>query len=196
MFFLCSSISSFAQEQEESQQPMNLVDRFSELKSNSETYNEYKVIKSSELNSFWEITYDSLTSQRAVLAKTETLLANERVKTKGLEVELGKTKAELETSIYNEDHMSLFGIDMKKGTYAVVLWLIVAALLVVLGLLFTRLKYSISLERRTRKEFEGMREELRTSKGAALDREMKLKRELQTAINTLNDLKSKGGSRR
>jgi hypothetical protein len=95
---LLDSSAAFAQAAESENR--NLNDQFRELRDKAETYNEYRVIKGSSLNSFWKSVQDSLQSYRtglesraATISELNTQLNDLRQRANQLEEELNLSRS-------------------------------------------------------------------------------------------------------
>lgn len=155
----------------------------------STTYQEYKVVKSVNLDEFWGNISDSLrvTMQKQAELNAEIQKLNEKLF--NTENQLKKVQAELDASNFDRDHITLLGVPVSKTTYKTVIWIIILVLAFLAILFFSRFQKSNKLTRKAKKDFETLQTEYDNYKKKARDKELKLKRELQTAINTIDELK-------
>ena len=79
--------------------------------------------------------------------------------------------------------MSLFGIPMSKSGYNVLMWSIIAGLLGLLLLFIYRFKNSNTITRNANKALAEIEEEFEEHRKVALEREQKVRRQLQDELN-------------
>lgn len=185
--------AAYAQEAKvnEATKPVTVKDHFNDIYKNSESYNEYKVIKATRLKSFWKVVEDSLNLYRSDIAKEAAMVQSKVEKNKVLQARIKELEASLESSKYNTDRISIFGISLKKNAYNWIVWLLIA------GLALSTF-YSLSgiiLAKRTsharKKEFNDLVEEFEAYRKKSYDSKIKMGRELQDERNMVEDLKAK-----
>ncbi len=143
----------------------------------------YKTIKVNELYKFRGNAFDSLAQAKAKFKEANTTIATQRQEIENLKTDLGKTNENLTSVTKEKDSISFLGIPMSKAGYNTVLWSIIAGLSVLLGIFIGRFKRSnvITIEAKNAKaEIE---EEYESHRQRSLEREQKLRRELQDEIN-------------
>lgn len=169
-------------------QNLKLNERYQIMKSKSQTYGDYKVIKETVLESFWKTTMDSVN-------KSKSLLQESRESNKVLETQLKNSIAELkqkelaiEEITYAGTHINVFGIDFHKAVFVTFVTLVILGLLVVLGVITGRLKMIYLAMRDKIETVNILSQEFETYKRKALEKQMKLSRELQDERNKIHDL--------
>lgn len=185
-FFILSS--AFAQEEEKSQ-PSSLKEQFDELKSTSETYNEYKVIKTYKLNSFWNTVKDSLESDRNAIIERDQNIEGLQNEIKSLNDEVADLKARLDASEAMNDSITFIGIPLKKVTYNIICWSLILGLAGLAVYLYASFKRGAIVKRNTVKQHEKLVDEFEEYKKNSRERQIKLKRDLQTEVNKNEELK-------
>lgn len=168
---------------------LNLKDRFQVMKTGSQTYEDYKVIKEYILDGFWKITMDSVNKQQASindLYKRISTLEGELVASQNSNKE---QQASVEGIVYDSKHISVIGIPFGKGAFLILAAIIVGGLVVMLVIIMGRMK----IARGTMKEKEliahTLTQEFEEYKKKALERQTKLSRELQNERNRLVDMR-------
>lgn len=185
-FFSLSITASWAQE--------TLSEQFYQLKKESNNYQEYEVIPRTELDAFWSVVEDSLQKQRNGITQRQATIQNQEARIDTLEQTLQTRNEELAENEYNSSRLSVLGVLVQKHSYVLFSFALYAGLLV-FGLIFLfRFKRSNVVAVEKRKEFELAQEELESYKKKCRDREIKLRRELQTEINRVEELKKKMGT--
>ncbi|HEY4655863.1 MAG TPA: hypothetical protein VIH22_15175 [Cyclobacteriaceae bacterium] len=190
--FLIFSVETHAQKSAEAleKNEITLQERFNIMRDKSESYSEYKVIRTYVLDGMWKIAMDSMQAQKTALRdahgaiarlENEIASANATMKSKDAAV------AEME---HDSSHITVLGIDILKAVFISTVGIIILGLLVLLGLLVARVKWVQSSMREKIENADALSHEFEEYKRNALDKQMKLSRELQDERNKLHDLRS------
>ena len=185
--FMFFSVELWGQEAEQVER--NLEEQYEYLMKKSTTYQDYKVIKVVGLNQLWQNINDSLglSHSNYYTAKNEIKRLNDELA--AVKDSLSITSASLEESNYNRDRISFIGIPLLKGAYNTVVWGIILILAIIVVVLFMRFIKSNAVTKSTRTDYGKLEEEFENYKKNARENEINLKRDLQTAHNTIEDLK-------
>tara|TARA_R100000789_G_C2972825_1_gene141230 strand:+ start:267 stop:818 length:552 start_codon:yes stop_codon:yes gene_type:complete len=175
---VCSLIA-----QETSKEDNSIEGQFNKIYRTSTTYQVYKVIAMDKYESLKANVLDSLNKAEKLIVEKENLLITEREKIKELNTKLTKTKSDLDLALVKENSISLFGQQVSKVTYNLVLWIIIIVL--ASGLSFFIFKFSRShiLTKEAKENLESVEEEYENHRKKSLEREQKLRRQLQDEIN-------------
>jgi len=190
--FLIFSVETHAQKSAEAleKNEITLQERFNIMRDKSESYSEYKVIRTYVLDGMWKIAMDSMQARKTALKdahgtiarlENEIASANATMKSKDAAV------AEME---HDSSHITVLGIDILKAVFISTVGIIILGLLVLLGLLVARVKWVQSSMREKIENADALSHEFEEYKRNALDKQMKLSRELQDERNKLHDLRS------
>jgi len=166
-----------------------LSQQYESLMKVSTTYEDYKVVKVVKLSSFWENIQDSIATASAEQQKLTNTLKNVREELLNTQIRLGEITAKLESSNHDRDRISFIGIPLTKGVYNSLVWGIIIILAVMALFFFSRFKRSNTITRSTKKECDTLYVEFDNYKKNTREKELQLKRELQTAINTIDELR-------
>jgi len=185
---LASSIT-FAQQAAEVQGNYNLRDRFLLMKTKSQSYNDYKVIKETVLDGVWKIINDSLNAKNAAIRGAQANI-------NGLKGQLAKTEDALKakeksmTDIqYASTHITVLGIDFTKGVFLTVVACLLGGLIAFVAIIFGRMQLqSKSLSERNL-AVSALTNEFEEYKHRAMDKQTKLSRELQDERNKLASMR-------
>lgn len=90
---------------------------------------------------------------------------------------------ELQTAQREKDSFSFIGISLKKATYSLIMWGIVLLLAGALAIYIYRFNQSHTVTRDTKKAIADLQHELDQHRKKAMEKEQKLKRQLQDEIN-------------
>ena len=184
LFILFISINSFSSySQEEVQEDYSIKGQFDKIYRTSTTYQVYKVIGKDKYQKLKSNVLDSLKNSKRLISEKENLLKSEREKIQKINISFNKTKVDLEAALQKENSISLFGAQLNKITYSIILWLIIIAL--TLCLIFFVFKYSKShvLTKEAQENLNDLEEGFDNHRKKSIEREQKLRRQLQDEIN-------------
>jgi len=167
-----------------------LDDQFQELKKNSYSYKEYKNIKLNELNSFWDVVQDSLKVKDRAYATAQGTIDAQNNKIDELNTTISTQKASIDEREFDAKHINVLGMDMGKESYKMFNTIAIVALLLVLGVLFYQFKSSQKIAVAKKRDYDKLSEDFEEYKRNALEKQMKLRRELQTERNRIDDIRS------
>jgi preprotein translocase subunit SecF len=166
-----------------------LFQQYESLMKVSTSYEDYKVIKVVKLNSFWENIQDSLSVIVVEKQKLKNTLDNVKRDLINTQIKLGEATAKLDASNHDRDRINFLGIPFTKAVYNSLVWGIIIIFAVLMLYFFSRFKRSNTITRSTKKECDTLYNEFDHYKKNSRDKELLLKRELQTAINTIDELR-------
>ena len=165
-------------------------ERYLLMKSKSQSFKEYKVIKESVLDGVWKITQDSLQGKQQKITQ-----ANDSLKKLNLSLQQAATAAKAKDESIAEithagTHVTLLGIDVLKSVFITITFSIIVGLIVFLVMLFGRLKMVlINLKDKT-VSLDSTQREFEEYKRKAMEKQTKLSRELQDERNKLQGQRS------
>lgn len=195
LFFigLLASTLSFAQVATVSQELKNLglSERYKFMKSNSQTFQDYKVIKEVALDGFWKIVMDSVSGQKLLIATTKENNARVEANLTIAELTLKKEREAASQILFDSTHISFVGVDFSKKIFLTITAVVVA----VFGLLISFIVGNMKLMRSNMKEkiviADLISHEYEEFKRKTLEKQTKLSRELQNERNKLEELKTR-----
>lgn len=170
------------------EQPNTLEEQFRSMKANSNSYQEYKVVRETLLNQFYNNVRDSInTTQQEIAEAQQTINAQQQEITR-LQGELEEREEAVAQSEYDIEHIQVLGVDIRKQTYNYIVWGIILVLLIVLAVAMLKYKSSNKEAVKKRNEYEGLDQEFSEYKLRSREKETRLMRELQTERNTVEEL--------
>jgi len=92
-------------------------------------------------------------------------------------------QSQLQTAQREKDNFSFIGISLQKSTYSLIMWGIVLILAATLALFIYRFNQSHVVTRDTKKAIADLQDEFDQHRKKAMEKEQKLKRQLQDEIN-------------
>jgi len=128
---------------------------------NTRVYNDYRAIRDDIFLKLKRNVKDTLNTTKLEVEELNSRLSERNFEIETLNTNLTRTNNEKEEAIKNRDSLSFLGIQMKKGLYNVIIWLVIlglAALTVIVLLLFRR-SHQVTKEvkeelKTTQEEFE------------------------------------------
>lgn len=179
--------------QTESESSNSLNDQFEDLKKKSNNYQKYEVVDRAVLNDFWNNIEDSLNAQKKEIGSLKKELASTQKSVSQLEGEISERESKIAEQSELIDNMSFLGIQISKGTYVIITWAIIFVLIILVLVVYFRFKKANKVTTETRKEFSTLQAEFEAHRQRARENESKIKRDLQTEINRVEELKEKLG---
>jgi uncharacterized protein HemX len=162
---------------------LTLEARYKEMKSTSQTFKDYKVIKETVLDNVWKITADSI-------KETEQKLANANKEIEGLKEQLSTIRKSMETQeasikdvVYDSTHISVLGVPFAKSLFILLVAAIIGGLGFLLSLAFARVKIANSLVKEKTLIADSIAHEFEDFKKRSMEKHTKLSRELQNERN-------------
>ncbi len=192
---LITSTSVFGQDEPINQEPKSLKGTFDGMMNKYSSYEQYKVIPITRLNEFWGEVNDSLTTKERTIAELNGEIVALNAMIDSLRSDLAIVKANLETSEATNSEIAFLGISFDKIVYHILVWIIIVLLGVLAVLTYFMYIRSNGLTSRFKKDLEQLRQEYDEHRDKSREAQVRLKRELQTAVNTVDEMK-RGGSRR
>ncbi|WP_299229539.1 tRNA (guanine-N1)-methyltransferase [uncultured Psychroserpens sp.] len=149
----------------------------------SNSWQEYKTVKKTWLYTLKAHTIDSLNAVHKELDDTQAIVAKQAKEIEGLKENLSNTEIELNNTIAEKDSMQLFGMQITKPNYSLILWSIIGVLTALFLLFVYKFKNSNAITKQAKKSLAETEEEFEEHRRVALEREQKVRRQLQDEIN-------------
>jgi septal ring factor EnvC (AmiA/AmiB activator) len=150
---------------------------------------QYKVVKINWLYELRAHTIDTLNAVHKNLLDTKTVVSTQNNEIEDLKTSLSKTQTDLENTNNEKNSMSLFGLQMSKTGYNMLMWSVIGALLALLILFIYKFNNSNVVTKEAKLALSEMEEEFEEHRKVALEREQKVRRQLQDEINKQKDSK-------
>ncbi|WP_142783171.1 tRNA (guanine-N1)-methyltransferase [Changchengzhania lutea] len=149
----------------------------------SNNYQDYKVVKKNWLYMLKAHTLDSLKAVHKDLTDTQLVIENQAKEISDLKSNLTNTQTSLDQTNTEKNNMALFGMQMSKTNYNVLMWTIIAALLALLIFFIYKYNNSNAVTKDAKHALSEIEEEFEEHRKTALEREQKVRRQLQDEIN-------------
>lgn len=174
------TVTSFAQETTTQQ---NTVDaQFRNLYKNSNNYQEYKVVKKSAYGQLHNNVLDSVKNFKSQIQRKNTLINSQKSTISTLEQDNKEVNTKLATAISKADSIDLLGTQLTKSTYSLTLFIFILFLITALALFIYKFKNSNAITTTAKSNLEDVENEFNLFRKKSLEREQKLRRELQDEI--------------
>jgi preprotein translocase subunit SecF len=149
----------------------------------STNYKGYKVINKEKFLDLKQQVLDSSKASQNLLIEKNNLLKAAKLDNKKNQDLLTLSKLTLETALKKENSISLFGIQLSKFIYNLLLWTLILLLLVLVIYLSFKFQKNNFLTKRAEQNLKDVAHEFEQHRKKALEREQKLRRTLQDEIN-------------
>ncbi|MDY2587692.1 tRNA (guanine-N1)-methyltransferase [Winogradskyella aquimaris] len=143
----------------------------------------YEAVKQAWLLKLKANVLDSLKTTYKNLGDSEATVANQVKEIESLKERLNNTQTTLDQTNEEKNNMALLGMQTSKTNYNVIMWTIIAALTAFLLFFVYKFKNSNSLTKEAKLKLEEVESEFEEHRRNALEREQKVRRQLQDEIN-------------
>jgi tetrahydromethanopterin S-methyltransferase subunit B len=143
----------------------------------------YEAVNRNMLITLKAHTIDSLKTIHAKLESLNNTVEAQLKEIDGLKTSLSSTQSTLDSTNAEKNSMSLLGAQMSKTGYNVLMWTIIASLLALLLLFIYKFKNSNAITKKAKYNLAEIEEEFEEHRKTALEREQKVRRQLQDEIN-------------
>lgn len=170
------------------QENNTLRNTLSDIMSESESYEQYKVIKTSKLLNFKTAMIDSINAYQLQIKNLEMAAVETKAELKTIQAELVLIKEKLSISEDQNAEIGFLGLSVRKGFYNAFVWSIIALLTTIVVVIYTRIKHVCSVVKRVKSAYSKIVDEYRAQRFQATEKQISLRRELQTALNRLESM--------
>ncbi len=183
---ICLLITVGAKSSNAPSSPLDTIDikeQFNHVIKKSNRYNNYRVIKSTELLLLKSNVFDSIDGLKNKNKQTRSLLLTEETKVDSLNTLLTANRKELSKTKEVQNNISLLGLNLKKTVYNSIMWSVSVTLFMLLFMFALLFKRSNVITRKKVKESEELKEEIEQNRRKSREREEKIVRKLHDEIN-------------
>ncbi|MDR0196558.1 MAG: hypothetical protein LBI73_15685 [Myroides sp.] len=167
-----------------SQSSTNTIEnQFNTLISQSNNWQNYKVVEKNKFQQLQQNVKDSINSLQTTIRQNNTIVIEQKTLVDSLSNQLQVLQKDLTIAIDKENNLDFIGISTHKSTFQIIVWSIILILLLILGILFIQFKKSYTDTKDARKKQIETESELEEYKKNSLEREQKVRRQLQDEIN-------------
>ncbi len=187
-FILLLSINSFGQQKERkkikgSLSKGTIESQFDYIYVKSFTYKNTKSVKMGDLQKIKSNVLDSINTLKKELNNTKQVVQTQDKEINSLKSDLKTTNDNLTIVTKEKDGIKFLGFPMTKTGYNTILWSIITGLLAFLLLFIYKFKASNTITKQANELLADTEAEFENYKAKALEREQKVRRELQDELN-------------
>lgn len=186
------SAMGFAQT-DSTEMPNDLEAQYLELKDESNNYQVYKVVNEVSMDNFWNSVEDSLAGNNKEISDLKKEVRALKTEVSDFKSQISERDAHIEDQNSQIENMNFLGIAISKGSYVAMTWSIILILIIIALVLFMRFNNANKVTLQTRNEHEKLVEEFEGHRQRSRETETKIKRDLQTELNRVVELKQKLG---
>jgi len=124
------------------------------LHERTRVYNDFRAIREDVFLKMKKNSIDSLRKEKLEVARLNSELSERDFQIETLNTDLSRTKNERDQSIRTKDSFAFLGIEVQKGVYNTIMWIVVVGLLSVGVILFLMFKRSFVVTSQTKQELE------------------------------------------
>lgn len=188
---LAALLFTFTLSAQDEEAANTLPEQYENLKSKSNNYQIYKVVKEASLDEFWSGVKDTISDERARIKALNAEVTDLKKEVTSLNEEVASRDAALEEQEFMIEHMSFLGIPLTKTAYITFTWILIFGLFIAAAVLYFRFRSAHRVTAQTRKEMHVLQDEFDSHRKRTRENETKLKRDLQTEINRVEELRNK-----
>lgn len=152
----------------------------------SRNHEGFKLIRPANLATVRQNVADSLTAQRNRIYETEEQLAVLMQELNGQRDSLRQEREAVQRLTKEIDYITFLGMDLKKSTYHLIVWTVILLLAVILFVSLIRFQRGNAVSKQAREALDELQAQLDQHRKKSLEKEQKLKRQLQDEINKRN----------
>lgn len=174
---------SYGQTVEQFKDTGSINNQFDNLLKFSNRYEDYKVVKINWLQRLKNNVIDSISTSKKELTNTYGTINAQKKSIDSLKVALNTSEKTI-SNLNNEiQSISLFGIQMNKSSFKTTMFSIIIILALLLVFFISKFKSSNSITLQAKQDLKELDEEFETHRKKALEREQKVRRQLQDELN-------------
>lgn len=167
----------------EEAKPTTLEGVFQQLIDRSGTWQNFKMLDRGKLAAFQRSMTDSINGVRLQLVAEKQKVKENEATIKELNDKITEIQAALDQTKDQKDSVSFFGALVSKGLYNTIMWGIVLALASLLVLYIYKFSNGNVVTKKSINDLNELQEEYENYRKAAIEREQKVRRQLQDEIN-------------
>ncbi len=169
--------------QEEKQYPATIEGQFDELVDKAGNWEKFKLVKKESIYTFKRTLLDSLNGQKTLLREKLDTISAQSSRIKELNRNIQSLQNELDKEKNRNDSIDFLGLTIEKGVYSIIVWGIIVVLTILLVVFISRYTSSNIITRGALKDLEDLQNEYEEYRTKAIEREQKVRRQLQDEIN-------------
>lgn len=184
------AVPTVKQAPEPSLESYTLRQRFGIMKEKSQTFKDYKVIKESTLDGVWRIIQDSLKAKDGMLADRNQEISKLKMSIAQMDSAVKAKEASVADVVFDSTHINVLGMNFGKGIFLTATAILFIGLIALTGFIFTRSKLLNHSLQEKKLAVNMVTHEYEEYKKRAMEKQMKLSRELQDERNKIQSMRN------
>lgn len=180
LFVFFVSLSAFSQQTKDT---LSIPEQFDKIYRTSSSYQEYKVIRKTRFQDLKQDVSDSLGSLKKEIQTKDQRITSQKDSISNLKMIASTFEGDLNQTIAEKNSINIFGIELLKSTYNIIVWSLIIILIVLLLYFMFKFKNSNIITTKAQSDLFDLEEDFAIHKKKSLENEQKLRRELQDEIN-------------
>lgn len=169
--------------------PQTLRQQYATLKSDLEVINGFRMVKLFEMDQLWRVVEDSLKTKRAAINEGLVTVKQQTVEIENLKAQVAKTEGEKQGLVSGVANINVLGMSVSKAGFVTFATCLVIGLIALAGFLFVMSKMAYKASRESKKVSDELYKEFEDYKHVAVEKNIKLSRELQSLKNRMAELR-------
>jgi len=183
MTVLLITSNIFSQTNNKLKDTVSVKSQFEYLMDNSNTLQDYKVVRTSRLVKLKSNVLDSISASKKKLLANASVMNSQKILIDSLNIKLAAADTMITELRSEKESISLFGIQFEKTVFKTMFFLIVVGLIGALLFFITKFKQSNIITTQCKLASKQTEEEFAIYREKALEREQKAMRRLQDELN-------------
>lgn len=138
------------------------------------TYDNYRAIRDDLYRTLTGNAIDSLNLQKLEAETLNSQIREKDIQIETLNADLERARNERDQAIRTKDSFELLGLQLQKGFYIMLMWILLLGLLILVILLFTMFKRSHVVTQQTKKELDSLKVEFEDYRKSSREKYEKL----------------------
>jgi hypothetical protein len=144
------------------------------LRERTRIYNGFRAIRDDIFLKMQGNALDSLNREKLEVARLNSNITEQSFQLETLNSDLTRAKNERDQAIRTKDSFSILGIQLQKGLYSTIMWIIALGLALVAVILFLMFKRSYAVTVQTKKQLETIQDEFEEYRKSSREKYEKL----------------------
>lgn len=169
--------------------PQSLRQQYAHMKSDLDVINGFRMVKLYEMDQLWRVVEDSLKVKRAAINRGELLVKTQAAEIDSLKQQVARTENAKQELVSNVANINAYGMKFSKEGFVTFVTTVIIGLLVLAAALFVISRMAFKSSRESKKVSDDLYKEFEDYKHVAVEKNIKLSRELQSLKNRMAELK-------
>lgn len=169
--------------------PQSLRQQYAHMKSDLDVINGFRMVKLYEMDQLWRVVEDSLKVKRAAINRGELLVKTQAAEIDSLKQQVARAENAKQELVSNVANINAYGMTFSKEGFVTFVTTVIVGLLVLAAALFVISRMAFKSSRESKKVSDDLYKEFEDYKHVAVEKNIKLSRELQSLKNRMAELK-------